>query len=335
MAQKKPKSYELQEAVLRLDHGRTVYSEQPIDNPRSAVQVMQQELSKYDREVLCVVNLDSKKKPLNFNIVSIGNLNQTIADIPFIVRSTLYSNADAMILLHCHPSGDPTPSFADIALTRRVIEAGRLIGVECVDHVIIGCGTDQIFSMRKQNVVDFDPAFRSISAVNILAAAENRVGEPGKEQSKMEQNMEQKKEEISIQFGKGLAKPFTGKNGREYLRIQIPNEDPSDKTPWASFVLPEQSVHENQYGKGLWAKIPADGTTTVTKPVLVGEEDGKRLWENERSTVPNRELKARVEAYKGKDRQSALDQLDQMTKKAQEQRPETPRPKAKSTGIEK
>ena len=56
------------------------------------------------------------------------------------------------------------------------------------------------------------------------------------------------------------------------MRIMIPNQDQSDKTPWASFVLPAKAVHENQYGKGLWAKIPADGTTVVTKPVLKGQE---------------------------------------------------------------
>ena len=59
---------------------------------------------------------------------------------------------------------------------------------------------------------------------------------------------------------------------KEYMRILIPNQDKGDHTPWASFVLPAKSVHENKYGKGLWAKIPADGTTTVTKAVQVAEK---------------------------------------------------------------
>jgi len=59
---------------------------------------------------------------------------------------------------------------------------------------------------------------------------------------------------------KGLAEPFQSKDGREFMRISIPNQDPTDKTPWASFVLPAKAVHENQYGEGLWAKIPADGS---------------------------------------------------------------------------
>ena len=90
----------------------------------------------------------------------------------------------------------------------------------------------------------------------------------------MEQPAEQaKKDVISIKFGKGLAEPFTAKDGKEFMRITIPNQDPADKTPWASFVLPAKAVHENQYGKGLWAKIPAEGTTTVSKPTLQGQDE--------------------------------------------------------------
>ena len=93
----------------------------------------------------------------------------------------------------------------------------------------------------------------------------------------------EKREEITIKFGKGLAEPFTAKDGREFTRILIPNQDSENKTPWASFVLPSKTVHENQYGKGLWAKIPADGTTVVTKPVLIGKDEaGKKIWENQK-----------------------------------------------------
>ena len=64
-------------------------------------------------------------------------------------------------------------------------------------------------------------------------------------------------------------------------------------------MLPSKSVHENQYGKGLWAKIPADGTTVVTKPTLKGQDDkGRNIWDNVKTNVPNRELKSMVEAYK-------------------------------------
>ena len=107
-------------------------------------------------------------------------------------------------------------------------------------------------------------------------------------------------EEITIKFAKGLCgEPFMSKNGTELVRIQIPNSDPADHRPWQEFVLANKHVHENQYGKGLWAKIPADGTTVVTKPNLIGQDEaGKNIWEDVKTQVPNRDLKAMVEAYK-------------------------------------
>ena len=84
-------------------------------------------------------------------------------------------------------------------------------------------------------------------------------------------------------------------------------------------ALPAKAVHENQYGKGLWVKIPADGTTTVTKPYLVSQQDGKNIWENEKRAVPNRELKSMVEFYKTQSRDSVLGQIGE--KKASDRKP--------------
>ena len=146
-------------------------------------------------------------------------------------------------------------------------------------------------------------------------------------------------DEISIKFGKGLAEPFTGKDGKEFMRILIPNQDPGDKTPWASFVLPAKAVHENQYGKGLWAKIPAEGSTVVTKPVLKGQdEQGKNIWEDVKTKVPNKELKGMVEAYKTRDpqareaqhRESAREKLDALVKDTVSKLSPEKAPKAKS-----
>ncbi|MCR4752424.1 MAG: hypothetical protein K5852_09035 [Eubacterium sp.] len=108
------------------------------------------------------------------------------------------------------------------------------------------------------------------------------------------------REELTIKFAKGLADDFTGKDGKAYKRIRIPNADPEDHSPWASFVLPAKAVHENQYGKGLWAKIPADGHTVITKAERTDGVDGEAVWENRRISVSNRELKELVEAYKGR-----------------------------------
>ena len=88
-------------------------------------------------------------------------------------------------------------------------------------------------------------------------------------------------------------------------------------------MLPAKAVHENQYGKGLWAKIPADGTTVVTKPMLQGQDDsGKNIWQDVKTQVPNTELKAMVESYKtrapqeksAQPKESAREKLDALVK---------------------
>ena len=88
-------------------------------------------------------------------------------------------------------------------------------------------------------------------------------------------------------------------------------------------MLSARAVYENQYGKGLWAKIPADGTTVVSKPVLKGQdEQGKNIWEDQKTKVPNKELKGMVRAYKVKApqakeanaKESAREELDAFVK---------------------
>ena len=68
-------------------------------------------------------------------------------------------------------------------------------------------------------------------------------------------NNTQKREELTIKFGKGLVgKPFTAKTGKECVSIKIPNPDPADKTPWESIVVGANHVHEDKFGKGMWMK---------------------------------------------------------------------------------
>lgn len=114
--------------------------------------------------------------------------------------------------------------------------------------------------------------------------------------------------EVAIKFGKGLVgEPFTSKNGKQLVEVKIPNTDPEDKTPWASFVISPKMIHDNQYGKGVWMKLPEDGTTRIKKPVLKGEdEEGKRIWENDMKDITNVELKSMLEAYKTKNRNSVI-----------------------------
>ena len=111
-------------------------------------------------------------------------------------------------------------------------------------------------------------------------------------------NAEQKPvEKIKITFSRKLARPFTTKAGKEYVAISIPNENSEDKSPWWEFVLPIHMVHSDHYGsKALWAEIPADGSTALTRSLKPSGADG--TWSKEEKTVDNKSLKAMVEAYK-------------------------------------
>lgn len=363
----KQKRYKLKEVCIRLAEGHPLYSDQPLSTPAAALDVMRREMSQYDREVLCVVNMNARLQPVNFNVVSVGDINASIAAIPNILKSGLMSNASSFMLLHNHPSGDVTPSQDDISTTRKVIEAGKIMGIPCVDHIVIGGGTGTFCSLREAQLADFSNQFISMTAEDILRVADsNQSYEGGRKmpENAVKDNVQvpdfvqeaetqmakearegktaeapEKREEVTIKFGKGLAEPFTAKDGREFTRIMIPNRDPADKTPWASFVLPSKGVHENQYGKGLWAKIPAEGTTVVTKPVLVGQDEaGKNIWEDQKTKVPNRELKGMVEAYKAKapqaketqPRESAREKLDALVKDTADKLSPDKKPKAKA-----
>ena len=104
-------------------------------------------------------------------------------------------------------------------------------------------------------------------------------------------------ETLTIKFSRKLARAFTSKGGKDMVAIKIPNADPEDKSAWEEFVLPVKMVHSDHYGsKTLWAKIPADGSTTLSRSIKPSTEDG--TWEREERTVDNKTLKSMIEAYK-------------------------------------
>ena len=104
-------------------------------------------------------------------------------------------------------------------------------------------------------------------------------------------------ETLTIQFSRKLARAFTSSGGKDMVAIKIPNADPEDKRAWEEFVLPVKMVHSDHYGsKTLWAKIPADGSTTLSRSIKPSTEDG--TWAKEERTVDNKTLKSMVEAYK-------------------------------------
>ena len=74
---------------------------------------------------------------------------------------------------------------------------------------------------------------------------------------------------------------FQGKDGVKYREILVPNQDKEDHRPWQTFVVKSNHVHENQFGKGMWCKLPANGSTTLHRSVKVGQdEQGKPIYQD-------------------------------------------------------
>ena len=84
------------------------------------------------------LHLDGKNRIVCIDVVSIGSLNQSIVHPRETFKTALMSSAAALILVHNHPTGDPTPSKEDLSITRRLREAGEILGVKVLDHIIIG-----------------------------------------------------------------------------------------------------------------------------------------------------------------------------------------------------
>lgn len=101
---------------------------------------MFRELAVETKEYFLALHLDGKNRIVCLDRVSIGSLNQSVVHVREVMKSALLSSAAAMILVHNHPSGDPSPSAEDMTITRRLKEAGELIGIPVLDHIIIGNG---------------------------------------------------------------------------------------------------------------------------------------------------------------------------------------------------
>ena len=116
---------------------------------RDASQVYEafrEEFGRLDREMFVALLLDGKNSVLGFNVVSIGSLTAALVHPREVFKPAILANAAALILVHSHPSGDPEPSAEDKAITERLRQAGELMGIKILDHVVIGDGRFSSFS---------------------------------------------------------------------------------------------------------------------------------------------------------------------------------------------
>jgi DNA repair protein RadC len=89
-----------------------------------------------------VICLDRKNKPISRTMVTLGTLTSALAHPREVFKIAILASAAAIVVSHNHPSGDPAPSSADIQLTRQLREASKIIGIDLIDHVIVGTAED-------------------------------------------------------------------------------------------------------------------------------------------------------------------------------------------------
>ncbi len=131
-----------------------------INNPESAAPYLIQLLSGKDKEEFHILLLDTKNRILRSSQISVGLLDRSHVHPREVFREALKYGTSKIILSHNHPSGDPSPSQQDIECTKNLIEAGHILGIKVVDHIIVGHklknDSRQFVSLRKLGLINFN-----------------------------------------------------------------------------------------------------------------------------------------------------------------------------------
>lgn len=130
-------------AALELGYRLSLESpeERPtVHSPEDAAALVRYDMSALEQEQLRVMLLDTRNRVLDIAKVYQGSLNSSQVRIGELFKSAIRRNAAAVIIIHNHPSGDPTPSPDDVAITRAIVQAGKLLDIDVLDHLVIGAG---------------------------------------------------------------------------------------------------------------------------------------------------------------------------------------------------
>lgn len=133
--------------VSKRSNPRTV-----IDCPEAAADYAMPRLRYENKEHFCVILLNAKNHVIKWETISIGSLTASVVHPREVMEAAVKNHADSMILVHNHPSGDPSPSREDIDITDRLIKAGKVMDIPIHDHIILG--DDTFISLREKNVTN-------------------------------------------------------------------------------------------------------------------------------------------------------------------------------------
>ena len=138
-----------------IELGRRIYAApatdiKSINSPQDVYDLLI-EMRLLDREKFSAIFLNTKNHILAFDTISIGTLNSSLVHPREVFKAAIKRSANSVILVHNHPSGDPSPSSEDLEVTRRLVEAGKLLGILVVDHVIIG--SQKYVSLKERGIM--------------------------------------------------------------------------------------------------------------------------------------------------------------------------------------
>lgn len=128
-----------------------LYSTRTIRKPEDAAELFRQFIGDCDRESFCMLTLNTKNEPTALHQVSFGTLNASLVHPRETFKLAILANSASIMVCHNHPSGEPSPSPEDIEITKRLKECGTLLGIELLDHIILGDG--QFVSMRERGLM--------------------------------------------------------------------------------------------------------------------------------------------------------------------------------------
>ena len=139
-----------------LELGRRLVSLSPaervtINSPQDVANLVMGEMAALEQEHLRVLLLNTRNEVLSIQDIYVGNVNSSVVRPAEVIRPAVRDNAPSIIVVHNHPSGDPTPSQEDVGITQQLAAAGKLLGVELLDHVVIGNG-GRFVSLNEQGL---------------------------------------------------------------------------------------------------------------------------------------------------------------------------------------
>lgn len=121
------------------------------ENPESVAAMYMETMRYLTKEIVKVVFLDNKNQYLTEQDISVGSANLSVLNVRDVYAAAMEKNAVNLIVLHNHPSGDPSPSESDLQVTKRLSVSGEMMGIPILDHIIIGNGV--YYSMKEQGVL--------------------------------------------------------------------------------------------------------------------------------------------------------------------------------------